>query len=459
MICPRIILAGTGSGSGKTTVTMGIAAALTARGLAVQPFKTGPDYIDPGFHSAAAGRPCRNLDTMLLPRGRLLELFSRSASTADIAVIEGVMGLFDGAGALDERGSTAHLAKYLAAPVVLVVNGKAMARSAAALVAGFSRFDRRVPVKAVIFNNLGSEGHYRILREAVEAETGIPVLGYLPRCESIALPERHLGLTPAAEHRMLGELTERARRLTEEHIDLDRLVSLAGAAPDLPAFRPSLFSSPPAARARIAVAMDEAFHFYYRDNLDILEHLGAEFLPFSPLNDRELPAGTEGIYIGGGFPEEFAAALGENSSLREAIRTAAEEDLPVLAECGGLMYLAERLEDRQGAVHPMVGVFPGITRMGKRLQALGYCTGRLERSVLPGVKGAALKGHLFHWSLYDSEGNDHLLSLRLEKNGKVFRDGPAVKNAFASYLHLHFGTNPAPAKRFLRTAARRAGRT
>ena len=181
MSCPRIILAGTNSGSGKTTVTMGIAAALSARGLAVQPFKAGPDYIDPGFHSAAAGRPCRNLDTMLLPRGSILELFSRSTAGADIAVIEGVMGLFDGAGALDERGSTAHLAKILAAPVVLVVNGKAMARSAAALVAGFARFDRRVAVKAVIFNNLGSEGHYRILREAVETETGIPVLGYLPR--------------------------------------------------------------------------------------------------------------------------------------------------------------------------------------------------------------------------------------------------------------------------------------
>jgi cobyrinic acid a,c-diamide synthase len=368
------------------------------------------------------------------------------------------MGLFDGAGALDERGSTAHLAKILAAPVVLVVNGKAMARSAAALVAGFAGFDRRVAVKAVIFNNLGSEGHYRILREAVETETNLPVLGYLPRCESIALPERHLGLTPAAEHGAIGELTETVRRLTEEHIDVDRLIALAAAAPDLPAFRPSLFSSPPAAEARIAVAMDEAFHFYYQDNLDILEHLGAEIVPFSPLRDRDLPAGTEGIYIGGGFPEEFAAPLAGNVSIREGIRSAAEEGVPVLAECGGLMYLAERLEDRQGAVHPMAGVFPGVTRMGKRLQALGYHTGRLERAVLPGVKGTALKGHLFHWSQYDSEGNDHLFSLRLEKNGKLFRDGLARKNTFASYLHIHFGTNPAPAKRFLRTAARRAGR-
>lgn len=459
MSCPRIVLAGTNSGSGKTTVTMGIAAALSSRGLAVQPFKAGPDYIDPGFHSTAAGRPCRNLDTMLLPGGRLLELFSRSAASADIAVIEGVMGLFDGAGALDERGSTAHLAKVLAAPVVLVVNGKAMARSAAALVAGFAGFDRTVPVKAVIFNNLGSEGHYRILREAVETETGIPVLGYLPRCGSIALPERHLGLTPAAEHGSVAELTDTVRRLTEEHIDVDRLIALAASAPDLPAFRPSIFTSPPAAEARIAVALDEAFHFYYRDNLDILEHLGAVLLPFSLLRDRDLPARTEGIYIGGGFPEEFAAPLAGNTSIREAIRSAAEGGLPVLAECGGLMYLAERLEDRQGEVHLMAGVFPGVTRMGKRLQALGYCTGRLERSVLPGGQGTALKGHLFHWSLYDTEGNDHLLSLRLEKNGTVFRDGPALRNAFASYLHLHFGTNPAPAKRFLRTAARRAGRT
>jgi len=204
--------------------------------------------------------------------------------------------------------------------------------------------------------------------------------------------------------------------------------------------------------------MDEAFHFYYQDNLDILEQLGAEIIPFSPLRDITLPAGTDGIYIGGGFPEEFADRLAENRSIREAVRSAAENGMPLLAECGGLMYAADRLQDRHGTMHPMAGVFPGITRMGKRLQALGYCGGRLTRTVLPGRKGSLLRGHLFHWSFYDSEGNDGLFSLLLEKNGKEFPDGLAKGNAFASYLHLHFGTNPAPAKRFIRQALRRKNR-
>lgn len=453
MIFPRIIVAGTNSGSGKTTLVMGLAAGLRARGFVVQPFKTGPDYIDPGFHSLAAGRPCRNLDTMLLSKNQLLELFDRSARGADISVIEGVMGLFDGAEALDERGSTAHLAKLLAAPVVLVVNGKSMARSAAALVQGFARFDRRVAVQAVVLNNLGSTNHYRIIKEAVEKETGVPVLGYLPRSDDITLPERHLGLTPAVEHPQLTELTERVRLMVEEHIDMDRLFDLARSAPDLPVHSTTLFAAPATpARTRIAVALDEAFHFYYQDNLDILEHLGAELAPFSPLRDGKLPKGAGGIYIGGGFPEEFAAPLAANASLRESISSAAEDGMPLLAECGGLMYIVKRLEDRSGQVHSMAGVFPGITRMGKRLQTLGYCGGRLLRGVLPGRKGALLRGHLFHWSFYDSEGNDHIFSLSLEKNGSVLLDGLAKKNAFASYLHLHFGTNPTPARRFLERA-------
>ena len=459
MTLPRIILAGTNSGSGKTTLAMAVISALRERGLRVQPYKAGPDYIDPGFHSLAAGRPCRSLDTMLLPKGRLLELFERSARQADISVIEGVMGLFDGAGALDERGSTAHLAKILASPVVLVVNGKAMARSAAALVRGFARFDRRVHVKAVLFNDLGSPGHYSIVKRAVEEYTGIPVLGYLPRNDSVSLPERHLGLTPTAEHSGLEVLITTLRKMAEDFLDLDGLLGIADGAQPLPPFTKTLFTAPPPGKkVRIAAAMDEAFHFYYRDNLDILEQLGADIVPFSPLRDTKLPAGTDGIYIGGGFPEEFALRLAENAEAREAVRSAAESGIPLLAECGGLMYAADRLEDRNGTIHPMAGVFPGITRMGKRLQALGYCGGRLTRPALPGRKGALLRGHLFHWSFYDSEGNDGLFSLLLEKNGKKFPDGLAKGNAFASYLHLHFGTNPAPAKRFIQLALRRKDR-
>ena len=455
---PRIVIAGTNSGSGKTTFTAGLIAALRSRGMTVQPFKTGPDYIDPGFHTLAAGRPCRNLDTMLLSRNSALELFDRNSSGADISVVEGVMGLFDGAGARDERGSTAHLAKTIQAPVILVVNGRSMARSASALVLGFSRFDRRVPVAGALLNALGSANHYRILKEAIEGDTGIPVFGYLPRTGDIAVPERHLGLVPSVEQEQGAETIERIRGLVEEHVDVGALLELARCAQVLPSYSPAIFVLPAKPiRARIAVARDEAFHFYYQDNLDILEHLGATLLPFSPLRDPKLPEGTQGVYIGGGFPEEFAGRLSANESLRAELRTAAVCGMPVFAECGGLMYLVEWLQDKSGATHGMVGVFPGITRMGKRLQALGYCGGTLERGALPGRKGATLRGHLFHWSIYDSEGNDDLFSLRLEKNGNVYRDGLSQKNAFASYLHLHFGTNPAPARRFLERAAKLTG--
>jgi cobyrinic acid a,c-diamide synthase len=453
MTFPRLVVAGTNSGSGKTTVVMAILAALRSRGTRVQPFKVGPDYIDPGFHTAAAGRPCRNLDTMLLPRDGLLELFAHASGDADISVVEGVMGLFDGAGPLDERGSTAHLAKTLESPVVLVVNAKAMARSAAALVGGFVRFDRRVSVRGVILNGMGGPGHYALVREAIEAATGIPVLGYLPRRDDISLPERHLGLVPAAERRGLGDLSRRLASLAEEYLDVDGLVRIARSAPPLPAHADAIFGVPATPRRiRIAVARDEAFNFYYEDNLDILGHLGAEIVPFSPIRDEALPEGTSGIYIGGGFPEEHAAALASNAPLLRAIRDAAGR-MPVLAECGGLMYLVERLEDRAGACHEMAGVFPGTTRMGSRLQAFGYCRGRLLRSALPGRKGAVLRGHLFHWSSY-SGADDGLYSLKLEKNGATFPDGLSRGDAFASYLHIHFGTNRTPAVRFIDRALR-----
>ena len=451
---PRIVLAGANSGSGKTTVAAGIMAALVARGFTAAPFKAGPDYLDPALHSAAARRPCRNLDTMLLPRNALLELFSRAAYGADVAVVEGVMGLFDGAGALDERGSTAHLAKTLAAPVVLVVNGKAMARSAAALVMGFARFDRKVPVKGVIFNNLGSPGHYSILKEATEAETGIPVLGYIPRDEAVSVPERRLGLRPPEEQADLLRLMERLGTLAEAHLDLDGLMNLARGAPKLPAFKAALFASPAAVRVPIALAVDEAFSFYYQDNLDILEHLGADLIPFSPLRDKGLPKGTAGLYIGGGFPEEFAPGLASNASLIRAVGEKAAAGLPIFAEGGGLPYLTEGLEDKDGKVHPMAGVFPGTVRLADRRQALGYHSGRFIRTVLAGRKGALLKGRLFHWYQYDSQGNENLFSLRGEKNGRPFQDGLAWKKTFASFLHIHFGTNLSPARRFVVEAVR-----
>ena len=420
-----------------------------------QPFKRGRTTSTPAF-TPGLGRPCRNLDTMLLSRDGTLELFDRNSSGADLSVVEGVMGLFDGAGARDERGSTAHLAKMLKAPVLLVVNGRSMARSAAALVLGFSKFDRRVAVAGVLLNALGSANHYRILKEAIEGDTGIPVFGYLPRTADIAVPERHLGLVPSVEHEQGAEMIERIRLLIEEHVDVKGLLELARRAPLLPSYSPAIFAPPATPRgARIAVARDEAFHFYYQDNLDILEHLGATLLPFSPLRDPKLPEGTQGVYIGGGFPEEFAEKLSANESLRAELRAAADRGMP-LRGVRRLMYLVERLEDKSGTAHRMAGVFPGVTRMGKRLQAPGTAEGRSNAARCRKEGRAASRASLPLVHLRQRRERRALLP-PAGKTG-VYRDGLAKKNAFASYLHLHFGTNLAPARRFLERAAKFTGR-
>ncbi len=450
---PRVVIAGANSGSGKTTVTMGLIAAIRARGTAAQPFKAGPDLIDPGYHTAAAGQPCRNLDTMLLPGDRLLELFDRSAPEGGVSVIEGVMGLFDGAGARDERGSTAHLAKTLASPVILTVNGKAMGRSAAALVAGFSGFDPETQVKGVIFNNISGERHYLLLKEAVEDHTGIPVLGWLPARDDIALPERRMGLVPAAINPQARALAETLGRMAEESMDIGGVLSIARSAPPLPSFLPSVFTAPGAGSAVIAAARDEAFSLCWRDNLDILEHLGAEIEYFSPLEDSALPPDAEGVYIGGDFPEEFAPALAENAPLKHALRESAAGGMPVLAGAGGLKYLAGQLEDREGRLHAMAGVLPGATRAVKKA-VLGYFSGRLDRPVLPGEEGKELAGRLFHYSSYDPGRDAHVLSMTLNRDGVLLRDGPALNNVFASFLGLHFGTDLSPAVRLIRAAVR-----
>lgn len=450
---PRVVIAGTGSGSGKTTVTMGLLAAIGATGEAAQPFKAGADMIDPGYHTAAAGRPCRNLDTMLLSRDRLLELFSRSAPGGGLSVIEGVMGLFDGAGAREERGSTAHLAKLLASPIILTVNGKAMGRSAAALVAGFARFDPETEIRGVIFNNLGSERHYLLLKEAVEGDTGIPALGWLPRKDDVALPERRLGLVPAGLRPGTEALPGRLKALVEEHIDVKRVISIARSAPPLPAFEPSIFVAPPAGRAVIAAARDGAFCFPGQDNLDILGHLGAEIKFFSPIEDSDLPAGAAGVFFDGDFPEEFAPRLAENLPMKKALRKAAKAGMPILAGAGGLKLLAERFTDKNGATHAMAGVLPGSSGPSDRL-TLGYCAGRLAKTVLAGEEGDTLSGRLFHYSTYDPGGIDDVFSLALERNGALLRDGPARGNVFASFLSLHFGTDLSPAARLIRAAER-----
>lgn len=454
MTTPRIVIAGTHSGTGKTTIVMGIAAALKAREMSVQTFKTGPDYIDPGFHSAASGRPCRNLDSMLLEKDPLLELFHRGSEGSEISIVEGVMGLFDGATGVDDRGSAASLARLSETPVVLVVDARSMARSAAAVVRGFASFDPSVSVEGVIFNRIGSPRHFEMVKEAVESTTEVKVLGYLPRDEALALPERHLGLIPAWERDDFSSYLEHLAGLVENNVDLDALLSLARKARPFPSHRSELFPYPSVPkRIDVAVAMDKAFHFYYQDNLDILTHMGANLVPFSPIDDEKIPPEASALYIGGGFPELFAPALETNLSMREDVKKKAEEGMPILAECGGLMYLVEAIETPEGKVHSMAGVFPGRMSMGKRLRALGYCDGETLMDTLLGPKGKRIRGHVFHWSSYDGP-DDAPIALRLSKGDRTTEEGLAKNNVLASYLHIHFGSDRTVPESFLETALR-----
>lgn len=446
-----LVIAGTASGVGKTTVTAGVVAALQRRGLRVQPFKAGPDYIDPSYHTAAAGRPCRNLDSWMLAPPVLQEVFTRACAGADVAVVEGVMGLFDGRRGQDDEGSTAQVAKLLGLPVVLVLDAGGMARSAAATVLGYCRFDPALRVAGVVLNNIGSPGHYELCRQAIEAATGIPVLGYLPRRSSLTLPERHLGLIPTVEGPAGRAFFDALADCIAAHIDLDSLLRCA-----VPVREPSASvvfpeqALPP--RTRIAVAMDRAFSFYYEDSLDLLRAWGAEVVPFSPLSDTRLPDGVGGVYIGGGFPELYAAELAENRAMHEALHAAAAHGLPVYAECGGLMYLGTAIEDFDGRVHAMVGLVPARSRLhGSRL-TLGYRTARARRATPLLAGGQIVRGHEFHWSALERPPTAEEAVYDLAETGTV--EGFAAGSVIATYVHLHLAAAPGMAARWVETCAR-----
>jgi len=446
---PRLVIAGTHSGAGKTSFTMALLHLLTRQEIRVQPFKAGPDYIDPSFHSRAAGRPCPNLDTKLLSPSRVRELFSLHTADADLAVIEGVMGLYDGAADEREKGRTSHLAKVLRAPVLLMIDAGSMAQSAGAAALGYRNFDRNCPLAGFILNRIGSPRHYDMAREAIEKATGLPVLGYLPKDPALAMPERHLGLVPAWEGEMLPPVEKLAEAISR-YVDVPKIREIARSAPPLPRFKPVL-AAPEAYNGKgplIAFARDEAFQFYYGDNLTILESFGARLVPFSPLKDSSLPAETAGVYIGGGFPELFTERLSDNTSLLGDIRRAAGDGMPMLAECGGLMYLSGSIEGR-----PMAGIIPGNVVMGDRMRTLGYCKVTLRRNTILARKGSRLTGHFFHWSRLEDIPDETEEVFEVERRGEITREGFAYRNVLATYLHLHFGTNPAWAKSFVKACA------
>lgn len=458
MIFPRLVIAGTHSGVGKTTVTLAILAALKNRGRQVQAFKAGPDFIDPSHHAAVTGRPSRNLDGWMLGETVNRAIFMRAAADADISIIEGMMGLFDGSSPVNDIGSTAELAKQLDAPVLLVIDGSAMARSAAAMVSGYAKFDPDLRVAGVLFNRISSEGHYTLLKEAVEQETDVMVVGYLRPNPAVMISDRHLGLLMAMEQGT-GELYDVLAKAAAETVDLDRVEALARLCSELPVAAPQSVVGSHGHMVRIGVAQDQAFCFYYPDNLELLEAEGAELVKFSPLNDQVLPD-VDMLYLGGGYPELHGERLAHNVTMRAAIRKFAERGGAIYAECGGMMYLTQAIRDFDGRSHEMVGLFAAEAIMRKPGLSLGYRTLELTASCILGEPGDIARGHEFHYSTLGPKGPLRYACTLTDAQGKPKgQDGLVMGNTLALYTHLHFASQPQVAHAFVAFARRTAAQS
>ncbi len=453
MNIPRLVIAGTQSGVGKTSLTLGLVTLLRRRGLRVQTFKVGPDYLDPTYLAQASGRPCYNLDGWMMGRIHVETLFRRASADADIAVIEGVMGLFDGADPASAEGSTAEIARWLGAPVLLVVNAHGMARSLAAVVHGCVTFDPLLRVAGVIANRCGSGRHASWLAESLKSAALPPLLGHVERESLPELPSRHLGLVTADSASLSTALLDKLADTLGDGLSLDAILQAARQAPPLPASD----TIPPSAaqkKCRLGVARDEAFHFYYPDNLEALEQDGCKCVPFSPLKDSALPPSLNGLYFGGGYPEEYATALAANQGLLQEIRRFAAAGGWIYAECGGLMYLAEGIETRDGAQHAMLGLLPAWTRMCQRRQSLGYVEVTLSRDSLWGQCGDCLRGHEFHYSeLLGNPAADSqwqtAYSVKRRQSDALAAEGFQRGRVLASYMHVHFASRPEAVRHFV----------
>ncbi len=450
---PRLVIGGATSGVGKTTIAIGLMAALSRRGLRVQPYKVGPDYIDPSYHTVASGRLSRNLDSWMLSEGTILELFGRASEGADLALIEGVMGLFDGLSGLEEVGSTAHVAKLLRAPVLLVLDVGRTVRSAAAMVLGYATLDPGLRLAGVLLNRVGGARHRDWTQEAIEALTKIPVLGALPEVPELELPERHLGLIPTCERQALDRYLEKLVSLMERNVDLERLVAIALEVPPLPIAPSGLFAARAGSpRVRLAVAKDEAFSFYYADGLELLTAAGAELVSFSPIHDRSLPDGAQGLYLGGGFPELFADRLTANGPMRREILEAARDGMPIYAECGGLMYLTEAIVNFDGASFPMVGAVPGRAVMERGSVRIGYVEVDPVRKSVLAEPGRRLRGHEFHSARWEGAESVSPAYRIVNRGGEP--EGYTQGNLLASFVHLHLATDVGLAGRFVASCDR-----
>lgn len=440
----RLVLAAPHSGSGKTTVAALLCLALRNRGLKVAPFKLGPDYLDPTHLARAAGQPARNLDSFLLSPEQIRTMFARTASQADISVLEGMMGLYDGRDPASDAYSSADLARLLDAPVVLVIDASGSARTVAAVAQGLRNFGPDLKVAGVILNRVAGPGHAALCEVALN-QIGLPCLGFVAADAALTLPSRHLGLLSAEQASWEPDAALKAA----SSLRLDALLA-AAQAPALPLSPLPVAASMPGAAGRrvtIAYALDEAFHFYYPDSLDALRDAGATLLPFSPLRDTALPPAVGGVLLGGGYPEVHAAALGANVAMRRAIQEFAASGRPVIGECGGLMYLAESLEDAEGHVIEMCGVVPYRTRMASRV-TLGYRDATALRTSPLTEAGAGLRGHEFHYSVLTHPPTQPAFSWT-GPDGRRTEEGYAQGQILASYLHLHFGADPAVAARLV----------
>jgi cobyrinic acid a,c-diamide synthase len=437
---PDFLLAATHSGAGKTTITIGLLAALHRKGLAVQPFKCGPDFIDPTLHQLVTGKVSRNLDIRMCGRSFVRNCFQKFSSQADIAVIEGVMGLFDGA-----DGSGATLAKELGLPVVLIVDTRSCAESIAAIVKGFETLDPDLQLTGIILNRVGSERHLALLRNSIEANCQTPVLGALPRNESFTIPDRHLGLMMGTEQPLDEAQIDMLAQTLTDNIDLDKLISLCQKPENIPA--PSTLADAPRRKIiRIGIAQDEAFCFYYQDNFDILESLGAELVFFSPLHDQQLPPNIDGLYLGGGYPELYANELSQNTAMLSAVKSWSAAKRPLYAECGGFMYLTRGIFDLQNNFQPLSGIFPVASRMQARLAKLGYriVTTSGDKSLFGSRK--TLHGHEFHYSTIEEMPSEITRTFTFD-NGT--REGYQINNTLGTYLHQHFGADRRIAENFI----------
>jgi cobyrinic acid a,c-diamide synthase len=446
----RLVLAGTGSAVGKTTITTGLMKALSKE-IRVQPFKVGPDYIDPTYHSMATGQISRNLDSFFMSEGQIRNSFDRAMkiSNSQAGIIEGVRGLYEGMSPIKDVGSTASISKALNSPVILIINSRSLVRSAAAIVLGFKSLDPDVKIEAVILNQIKNNKHYLKTKKAIEHLTNTDVVGGIPRDDSIKVEQRHLGLVPAVERESIATHIDNWGQVMEENLDLDSIKSILKNAPELPSGRGPLWSVEEKNKVKIGIARDEAFNFYYQDNIDSLIDNGAKIVYFSPLHDQSIPD-VDGIYVGGGYPEVFAHELEDNVLMRESLYNFHSENGPIYAECGGLMYLTRGING-----HKMCNVFPYESIMVRKVQALSYVIAKSNNNNIILSKNETFKGHEFHYSKILLEGKNPTYAFQVLRGKGIneSQDGIMNKNTIATYVHTHVAACSNFAKNFTRSAA------